>query len=100
MGGMKDILIQQEENERAAVGYLVNKGILTVCEHHGTVYGGSFELEADFWPIAMADRKRGKQGPVPWAAGLQPREYTDLLKGAYEDHCSDSCGYCDKLMDE
>lgn len=30
---------------------------------------------------------------------LEAREYTDLLKAAYEDHFGDECGYCAKNRD-
>jgi hypothetical protein len=48
----------------------------------------------------MADRNRGGNGPIPWAQELEAREFTDLVKQAYENNCGDGCGYCDKIMTE
>ncbi|MNW07568.1 hypothetical protein D3C71_2042090 [compost metagenome] len=73
--------------------------MLSACEYHGTVYGGgSWELDSTFYRNAMADRNRGTNGPVPWAAAMKAKDYTDLLKEAYEEHCGESCFACDKNM--
>ncbi len=100
MGRVKAAMMEREENLALAASYLVQKDMLEQCEFHGGIFGGGWTLEPEFWRNAMADRNRGDNGPVPWAAEMEAREYTDLLKQAYEDHCGDSCGYCDKLMAE
>ncbi|MGL4438979.1 MAG: hypothetical protein ACRCUE_06880 [Bosea sp. (in: a-proteobacteria)] len=100
MGRAKEAMIIHDENLSLATAYLVSKGLLEQCEGHGEVYGGGWELEADFWRNSMADRRRGDTGPIPWAAELEAREFTDLLKAAYEDHLSDECGRCAKIMSE
>lgn len=101
MGGTKDQMIKHEEDLAAATGYLVHTGNLKRCEHHDEVYGGGgWDLGEDFYRYAMADRNRGDRGLVPWAAPMKTREFTDLLKEAYEDHPADSCGRCDKIMAE
>lgn len=101
MGRAKEAMLEHEGGLAAAAAYLVLKGVLEECEAHGEIYGGSFsELEPDFWRNAMADRNRGDNGPIPWAAEMAAREFTDLLKEAYENHCGDGCGYCAKIMDE
>jgi hypothetical protein len=38
-------------------------------------------------------------GPIPWAADMAAREFTDLLKEAYESNCGDGCGRCAKIME-
>jgi len=96
MGGMKDVMIKQQEDHAMATSHLVQKGILQKFEYHGEVFGGGRDLEDDFWRNAMADRNRGGNGPVPWAASMEAREYTELLKAAYENHFGDGCGYCTK----
>ncbi|MEX0404059.1 hypothetical protein ABGN05_00105 [Aquibium sp. LZ166] len=101
MGGAKEAMLRHEEDVAMATSYLVSKGALEKCEYHGEVYGGGmWDLEGDFWRNAMADRNRGDRGPTPWAAAMGAREFTDLLKEAYEDHCGDECGYCAKHRDE
>ncbi len=97
MGRAKQAMLEHEENRAAAAAYLVRKGVLEQCEIHREIHsGGSFDLEPDFWRNAMADRNRGDHGPVPWASAMEAREYTDLLKQAYENHSGDVCGYCEK----
>lgn len=100
MGRAKQAMMEHEDDLAAATAYLVQRGVLEECEAHGEVYGGFFDLEEDFWKKAMADRNRGDNGPIPWAIGMKAREFTDLLKEAYEDHFGDGCGYCAKIMDE
>lgn len=88
-------MMDHEHELSLAVSYLIRKGLLTRCEYHGEVFdAGKLDLDEDFWPIAMADRNRGENGPVPWAAEFGARDYTDLLKRAYEEHCCDECGFC------
>lgn len=53
-----------------------------------------------FYRFAMAGRNQGDDGPVPGAAELEAREYTDLLEEAYEEHAADECGWCAKHRDE
>jgi hypothetical protein len=96
MGGNKHLMAEREDNLWSATRYLVLKGVLQECEAHSVVYGGGWKLESDFWQNAMADRNRGSRGPIPWAAAMEAREFTDLLKAAYEDHCGDECGPCAK----
>lgn len=96
MGRAKNAMMEHEANLHYAAQYLVTQNALEKCPYHEEIYGGGMDLEKDFWRNAMADRNRGDNGPVPWAAGLQAREYTDLLKSAYEDHFGDECGYCAK----
>ncbi|WP_027991909.1 hypothetical protein [Sinorhizobium meliloti] len=99
MGRMKEMMLEREGNLALAADYLVQKGVLEKCEHHGEIFGGGYwDLEPEFWRNGMADRNRGASGPVPWAAEMEAREYTDLLKEAYEDHSGDGCGYCAKNM--
>lgn len=96
------MMMEHEENLAAAAHYLVSKGYLQHCAYHETIYGGGYEdlNDGEFYRFAMADRKRGATGPVPWAVGMEPRDFTDTLKEAYEDHAADECGYCAKVMNE
>ncbi len=97
MGRAKELMIEHQENIARAAAYLVHVGRLEQCEIHGEIYdGGFFELESEFWRDAMADRNLGYNGPVPWAADFEGREFTDLLKQAYENYCGDCCGFCEK----
>ena len=96
MGRAKAAMMEHEDNLALAAGYLVQKGVLEQCDFHGEIYGGGWDLEQDFWRNAMADRNRGDNGPIPWAADMEAREFTDLLKEAYENHSGDECGYCAK----
>ena len=101
MGRMKEAALAHEESLMTAASYLVSKGVLEHCEHHDETFGGGFfELDGDFYRNAMADRKRGDHGPVPWAADMEAREYTDLLKEAYETYVGDECGRCAKIRAE
>lgn len=97
MGQAKHMMMEHEDNLNSAAAYLVHVGLLEQCEYHDEIFGGgTFDLEKDFWRNAMADRKRGDNGPIPWAADLEAREFTDLLKEAYESNCGDGCYICDK----
>ena len=100
MGIVKQHMMEREDNLHRAAAYLVSKGVLSQCPYHEEIYDGAgVGLEGDFWRFAMADRNRGVTGPVPWAAGMEAREYTDLLQAAYDDHLGDECGYCAKHRD-
>lgn len=98
MGRAKAAMMEHEENLAAAGGYLVSAGILEHCEYHGLTYGGGFgDLDSDFYRFAMADRNRGDNGPIPWAAELEALEFTDLLRQAYEEEfIADECYICAK----
>lgn len=99
MGGAKHAMMEHEENLGAATHYLVKVGKLQACSFHGEVYGGGYDdLDSDFYRFAMSERNKGQAGGVPWAEDLGGREFTDLLKEAYEDHCGDECGRCSHLM--
>jgi hypothetical protein len=100
MGRAKAAMMEHEENLARAAGYLVQKGALEQCPFHEEIYGGGWKLEPDFWRIAMADRNRGDNGPIPWAAEFGAREFTDLLTEAYDQHSGDGCGYCAKNMED
>ncbi|PTV74730.1 hypothetical protein [Agrobacterium pusense] len=99
MGGVKAAMMEHEENLAMASSYLVDIGRLERCEAHGSIYGGAvWDLEEDFYKQVMNDRNRGAHGPVPWAADMKAREYTDLLKEAYDDHPGEACFACEKNM--
>lgn len=101
MGRAKEAMMEHEENLSAAAVYLVQKGVLERCDMHGEIFGGGYwDLEQEFWRNSMADRNRGYNGPIPWAEDMPAREFTDLLKEAYETYCGDECSYCAKLMAE
>jgi hypothetical protein len=97
VGRAKEMMIEQEQNRALAATYLVSVGLLSRCEYHDEIYGGGvWDLESDFWRNAMADRNRGANGPVQWAADMEAREFTDTLKAAYEENCADECSRCAK----
>lgn len=101
MGRAKAMMMEHEENLALGARYLVKAGLLEQCPYHEEIYGGGFwDLESDFWRNAMADRNRSENGPVPWAASMEAKDYTDTLKAAYEEYCGDGCGYCAKNMAE
>jgi hypothetical protein len=101
MGSAKNAMIEHDENLATAAAYLVKLGNLEECEAHGVIYGGGFwDLEDDFWKKVMIDRNRGDLGPIPWALEMQAREFTDLLKEAYNTHTGDGCAQCEKIMAE
>lgn len=99
MGSVKNAMMEHETNLHFAAAYLVKKGALEQCSFHEEIYGGDMDLDRDFWRYATADWKRGEHGLVPWASGMEQREFTDLLKAAYEDHLGDECGFCAKHRD-
>lgn len=99
MGGSKDDMMRRQDEIAVATAYLVERGDLTECENgHGVTYGGGWKLEDDFWESVMGDRKRGDRGPIPWAAEMPTRYFTDLIKEAYDTNCGDSCAHCDKVF--
>jgi hypothetical protein len=101
MSGIKDIMMKHEDDLAMATSYLVRLGMLESCDAHGTIYGGgAWDLDQTFYKQVMGDRKHGANGPVPWAAAMKPREYTDLLKEAYEEHCGEACFACEKNMSD
>ncbi|MCV2873848.1 hypothetical protein OEZ71_16235 [Defluviimonas sp. WL0050] len=92
-------MMVDDKNPALAAVYLVSQGKLEQCEVHGGIYDGGFwGLEADFWRFAMADRYRGDCGPIPWAAEPEAREFTNLIKEAYEEYRGDCCAYCAKKL--
>ena len=95
MGAQKHAMMEHQDNLAVATEFLVSVGTLQRCEYHDTVFEGDGDLER-LWPIAMGERKKGTSGRVPWAAAMEARKYTDLLKEAYEYNCADSCYSCDK----
>jgi hypothetical protein len=101
MGHAKDMMMEREDNLRLATGYLVRAGSLEKCGSHGEVYGGGYsDLDDDFYRRAVGEWKKGEKGDVVWADGMEVREFTDLLKAAYEDHPADECYRCAKLRAE
>lgn len=85
MGRQKEMMLEHEANVALAAGYLVHVGLLEHCEMHDETYGGmQWDLESDFWRNAMADRNRGDRGPIPWAADIEAREFTDTLRDMRE----------------
>ena len=94
MGRTKEAMMEREDNLNAAKAFLVEIGTLKECEEHGYIVGGDDDLQR-LWPIAMGERKRGANGRVPWAAAMKAKDFTDLLKEAYDDSCGDCIG-CDQ----
>lgn len=89
------------DNMGAATRYLVEIGTLEECWAHGVTYGGGgSDLDAAFYKQAMFQKNRGANGAVPWASKMGPREFTDLLKEAYEEHCGDRCEACAHYFDK
>lgn len=100
MGRAKEAQMIHDENLTSATSFLVSVGTLNQCEHHGYYFDGDGDLER-LWPIAMGERKKGDNGSVAWAGDLKAREFTDLLKEAYEDNSGvESCMACDKIERE
>ena len=98
MGRAKEAMLLQQEQLDLALDYHVRVGTLERCEPHAVTYGGGWDLEPDFWRNAMADRNRGENGSIPWAAEMEARAFTDLLKSAYEGVWGDRCEHCAKIM--
>ena len=92
-------MIEHQENLDAAANFLVSIGTLQECEYHQTIYEGDGDLDRVL-EIARAEQKKRDNGRVPWAAGMETSDFTDLLKQAYENHCADSCYSCDKWAKE
>lgn len=93
MGRAKEAMMERADDLNAAKGFLIELGTLKECERHGYVVGGDEDIDR-VWPIAMSERGKGARGKVPWAAGMTGREFTDLLKEAFEDSTGDCIG-CD-----
>ena len=97
MGAVKDDWMEHHGHVAMAAGYLVRRKLLRSCSVHGEVWGGGYDdLDGDFYRGAVGDWKKGADGPVAWASKLDVREFTDVLKEAYDEHCGDCCGYCAK----
>lgn len=94
MGRAKHAVMEHQDNLTVATDFLISVGTLQSCEYHELIFEGDGDLNR-LWPIAMAERNKGINGRVPWAAALEAREFTDLLKEAYEQAAM-SCGLCDK----
>lgn len=101
MGGMKDMMLEREGDLAAAADYLVERGNLEKCEYHDEIFGGaSWDLESDFWRDVTIDKNMGINGPVPWAADMEHKDFRRLLEDAYNNHCGDECSYCAKHANE
>jgi hypothetical protein len=97
MGCAKEAMLKREEGLGSAVDYLISVGKLESCELHDEIYSdGSQCLEPEFWASAMTERKRGKNGSIPWASDLADQYFIGLIEEAYERNIGDSCGQCDR----
>ena len=99
MGGAKRAMMEHQDNLATATEFLISVGTLQTCEFHELIYDGDSDLNR-LWPIAMGERKKGSNGRVAWAKDMEAREFTDLLKEAYEQNSAMSCGLCDKWKRE
>ena len=67
LGRAKETMIEREDSLNTAKAFLVEVGTLEECERHGYIVKSDEDLER-LWPIAMAERKKGGRGRVPWPA--------------------------------
>lgn len=81
----------RDDSYDSALAFLLELGALSECEIHGYTEGGDVTLD-DIWPRAMAERNKGSAGFVPWAAKMDARDFTDLLKSTYDDNSGDCIG--------
>lgn len=97
MGGAKDQMIRDQENQQWALGVLAEAKVLEYCEHHSEYYyDGGEEVEAAY---RLANVKISR-GDAPFSSA-QRRKATDAIKAAFESHdFVDSCRSCDKMMAE
>ena len=96
MGQAKHAMMDHQDDLEVAADFLISIGALQRCEYHEhIILEGDCDLDG-LWPIAMAERNKGRNGRVPWAADMKDGDFTDLLKEAYEQNVAMSCGLCDK----
>ena len=96
MGVLKRAMMEHQDKQAVATDFLLSVGTLQSCKYHEHILlEGDCDLDR-LWRIAMAERKKGSNGRVPWAAKMKARDFTDLLKEAYEQNVAMSCGLCDK----
>ena len=95
MSVAKNAMMEHQDSLVVATDFLLSVGTLQSCEYHELIFEGDGDLNR-LWPIAMAERNKGSNGRIPWAADMKAREFTDLLKEAYEHNAAMSCGLCDK----
>lgn len=91
MGRAKEAMMEREDSLNTAKAFLADVGTLRACGRHGYIVGGDEDLDR-LWPIAMSERKKGPNGRAPWAASVKPREFTDLLKEAFDDSSGECIG--------
>lgn len=96
MGQAKRYMEQQEELQNIAIGILVEVGCLDECDHHpGTFTDGGVEV-LDAYKLANSRISRGEL-KLPW--GITRADFTDVIKGTYEDYSGlDGCTSCEKLL--
>ena len=94
MGRAKHAMMAHQDDLEDATAFLISVGRLQPCEYHEHILLCEGDLNG-LWPVAMAERNKGRNGRVPWAEKLKAREFTDLLQEAY-GQAAMSCGLCDK----
>lgn len=99
MGSAKNAMMEEHENQQAAIRYLVEEEVLSECPAHGYVGEGNMDMDNHFYARAVADFKRGVEGRVPWAAKMEQRQFTDYLKSAYDDNNGDCIGCANNERD-
>jgi len=95
MGYYKDLLAKHEDQRDVAISIAVAAKVLCRCEWHPDIVMDAGVLDPSYaYRVGNAKLKAGELGDTFGS----PREMTDSVKAAIEEHALDYCPLCDKLM--
>ena len=97
MSQVKRLIEKQEAQHDAAISIAVAGGSLKRCEWHPDIVMDAGEVDHSYaYRVGNAKLKAGELEDL----FDSPREMTDAVKAAIDDHALDYCPRCDKLLED
>jgi len=93
----KYLLERMEERRSRAIDIAIAAKVLRVCEYHGDVVMTMGLVDESYaYRVGNAKLKAGELGDT----FESPREMTDAVKAAINEHYLDYCPRCEKLLED
>jgi len=96
MGGWKDLEEERLTQLNYAVGIIVAAKVAVRCEAHGTPIRNPDVDEKEAYKVGNAKLSRGEFKGIFTSS----RQMTDAVKDALDDQIYESCGLCDKMLED
>ncbi|MEJ5117131.1 hypothetical protein WH158_06835 [Gluconobacter cerinus] len=93
----KRMMEEREALEGQATHILLEVGCLTRCPNHDDVL---LENDNDLEPAYRLANTLISKGEIELPHGEGRRWFTDLIKSVFDDHLSDECYSCAKMMED